>query len=455
MDALVWVAALCSLVVGFVLGVAAWWYVNRKPRAAALSAVASARDELARTAQLLAGAQAQVLELRDRVAEERLRGSEDQSVLHALAPVAEQLRQVRAQVSVLERDRVEQFGQLSEQLVHAAANDAELLRTTGSLAAALGNNAVRGTWGEAQLRRVVEAAGMLAHVDFSEQMRTVEGLRPDMVVRLPGNKLIVLDAKVPLAAYLKAQQLSASLDAHSRARAKESMKEHAKALRLHVDALAAKSYWNAVAGSPELVVCFLPAESFLADALAADPALLDYAFGKNVALASPATLLAMLKGLAFAWRQELLTENARELFVRSRELYERLGTMGGHVAKLGSSLRSSVERYNAFVGTLESRVLPSARRIRDLDPGLGDEHDPAAALHGLPVIEATPRALGAGEFLEHLDAGAQKDSAWEVARDAAGDMLADGADDGFGDGRVDGPVPALTRREAKKGQAGG
>ena len=406
MDALVWVAALCSLVVGFILGVGAWWFVNRAPLSAARAQASVERDELAHTARLLAGAQAQVAELRERVTEDRARGNQDQSVLQALAPVAEQLRRVGAQVSTLERDRVEQFGQLSEQLVQAAQNDSELLRTTGSLAAALGNNAARGTWGELQLRRVVEAAGMLAHVDFSEQLRTSEGLRPDMVVRLPGNKMIVLDSKVPLAAYLKAQELSASSDAASRARAREQMQEHSKALRRHVDSLAAKSYWNAVDGSPELVVCFLPAESFLADALGADPGLLDHAFGKNVALASPATLLAMLKGLAFAWRQELLTQNARELFVQSRELYERLGTMGGHVSKLGASLRGSVEKYNAFVGTLESRVLPSARRIRDLDPGLGSEHDPAAVLHGLPVIEATPRALGAAELLESADADA-------------------------------------------------
>lgn len=400
MDALLWVATLFALVVGFVLGVGTWWYVNRAPHSEARAAARAVREELVQTSNLLAGAQAQVAELRERLNGELVREHQDQGVLHALAPVAEQLRQVSAQVSVLERDRVEQFGQLSEQLVQAAQNDSELLRTTNTLAAALGNNAARGTWGETQLRRVVEAAGMLPHVDFSEQLRTAEGLRPDMVVRLPGEKMIVLDAKVPLAAYLKAQQLAGSPDEATRTRAKELMKEHAKALRHHVDALASKSYWSAVDGSPELVVCFLPAESFLADALAADPSLLDHAFAKNVALASPATLLAMLKGLAFAWRQELLTENARELFVRSRELYERLGTMGGHVAKLGASLRGSVERYNAFVGALESRVLPSARRIRDMDPGLGAEHDPAAALHELPVIELGTRALSAVEFLE-------------------------------------------------------
>ncbi len=185
--------------------------------------------------------------------------------MQALAPVAEQLRQVRQQVSVLERDRVEQFGQLSEQLVQAAHNDAQLLRTTGSLASALANSAARGTWGELQLRRVVESAGMLAHVDFSEQFRTPDGQRPDMVVRLPGGKMIVVDSKVPLAAYLRAQELAGLHDGPSQARAKEAFKEHAKALRHHVDALASKAYWESLEGSPELVVCFLPAESFLAE----------------------------------------------------------------------------------------------------------------------------------------------------------------------------------------------
>ncbi|NKG20359.1 DNA recombination protein RmuC [Paeniglutamicibacter terrestris] len=399
MDALYWVTALCALIVGFVLGVFTWWFINRVPLSAARAGASLVSNELALTAQLLSGAQAQVAELRDRITDDRTRDGQEQSVLLALAPVTDQLRRVGAQVATLERDRVQQFGALREQLAQAALNDSELLRTTSSLAAAMVNNAARGTWGELQLRRVVESAGMLAHVDFIEQLGTATGLRPDMVIKLPGNKLIIVDSKVPLSSYLKAQQLSGSTQSESIIRAKLLMKEHAKALRHHVDALAAKSYWNSVEGTPELVVCFLPAESFLADALEADPELLDHAFGKNVALASPATLLAMLKGLGFAWRQELLTANARDLFVASRELYDRLGTMGGHVAKLGSSLRGSVEKYNAFIGTLESRVLPSARRIRDLDPGLGTEQDPAAALHSLPPIEATPRALSAAEIL--------------------------------------------------------
>lgn len=403
MNTVIWLVVIAALIIGFAAGVITWWYLGRDAQNTKELAGESTRAELAVTARLLAGAQAQVAELRDRVDEQRHQESQDHSVLQALAPVAEQLRQVRTQVSILERDRVEQFGQLSEQLVQAAVNDAEILRATGSLAASLGNSSARGTWGELQLRRVVEAAGMLPHVDFSEQLRTSEGLRPDMVVRLPGNKKIIVDSKVPLAAYLRAQELASSHDPATRARARAAFKDHAKALRSHVDALAAKTYWESVAGSPELVVCFLPAESFLADALEADASLLDHAFSKNVALASPATLLAMLKGLAFAWRQDLLTENARELFEQSRELYERLGTMGTHVTKLGASLRGSVEKYNAFVGTLEARVLPSARLIRDLDPGLGQQHDPAAALHALPLVEVSPRGLSASELLEGMD----------------------------------------------------
>lgn len=241
---------------------------------------------------------------------------------------------------------------------------------------------------------------MLPHVDFDEQVITADRLRPDMVVNLPGSKSIVIDAKVPLDAYLRAQDLCPASGPEAATRQAELLAAHAKALRAHVDALGSKKYWESVGGSPELVICFLPAESFLAEALAADATLLDHAFSKNVALASPATLLAMLKGLAFAWRQELLTDNARALFEQSRELYERLGTMGGHVGRLGSSLRSSVERYNSFVGALETRVLPAARRIRDLDPGIGAGIDPAAKLHEVATLEANPRVLGAVELLD-------------------------------------------------------
>lgn len=322
---------------------------------------------------------------------------QENTVLHALAPVAEKLSAVQRAVAVLERDRVEQFGQLAQQLQDARASDAALLQSAHALTAALANNSSRGTWGEIQLRRVVEAAGMLDRVDFAEQVSTSGdggAVRPDLVVQLPGGKQIVVDSKVPLGAYLKAQEHAQDQSPAGIAQRDRHLAEHAKALRAHVDALGSKKYWEAVGSSPELVVCFLPAESFLAEALRADAGLLDYAFGRNVALASPATLMALLKGVAFGWRQELLTENARELFDLSQQLYGRLSTMGGHVARLGSSLKGSVERYNAFIGALESRVLPTARRISALDLGSPE------TLPELPPVETTPRVLSASELLD-------------------------------------------------------
>ncbi|MCH6469470.1 DNA recombination protein RmuC [Sinomonas terrae] len=324
---------------------------------------------------------------------------QENNVLRALAPVAEKLGAVQRQVALLERDRVEQYGQLAQQLQSARESDAALLQTTHALNAALANNASRGMWGEVQLRRVVEAAGMLERVDFSEQMTAAGETgahRPDLVVHLPGMKHLIVDAKVPLGAYLKAQGLAQDSSTPATEARRRHLADHAKALRSHVDVLGTKKYWESVGASPELVVCFLPAESFLAEALIEDPALLDYAFSRNVALASPATLIALLKGVAFGWRQELLTENARELFELSQQLYSRLGTMGGHVAKLGTSLKSSVERYNAFLGALESRVLPTARRISALDPGAPE------TLPELAPLASTPRVLSAGELLDEL-----------------------------------------------------
>ncbi len=229
-----------------------------------------------------------------------------------------------------------------------------------------------------------------------------------MVVQLPGNKQLVIDAKVPLSAFLQAQELDGVEAGGREAEHAALLQQHAKALRAHIDTLAKKKYWEGTNNSPELVICFIPVESILASALRADPGLLDYAFSRNVALASPVSLLAILKSAAFSWRQEVLTDNARELFELSRQLYERLGTMGGHVAKLGSSLKASVEKYNSFVGTLETRVLPTARRIGAFDAasldavpaGAGPEK---SAFSGIQAVEATPRLLGAPELLDGTD----------------------------------------------------
>ncbi len=326
--------------------------------------------------------------------------NQDGSVLRALAPVAEKLTAVQQQVSLLERDRLEQYGQLAQQLQEARLSDEQLLRSTHALASALRSNSARGQWGEVQLRRVVEAAGMLRHVDFHEQVHSASAdnaIRPDLVVQLPGGKQLVVDAKVPLASYLAAQEQgntghpagSGALSVGNGADAL--LLAHAKALKSHVDALGSKKYWDIPGNSPELVICFLPAESILAAALEADPALLDHALSRNVVLASPGTLLAVLKSVAFTWRQDVLTDNARELFELARQLYERMGTLGDNVGKLGSSLKTSVDRYNALVGTLEARVLPTARKLNSMDTD---------GLVSPSAVEAVPRTLAAPELIE-------------------------------------------------------
>lgn len=326
--------------------------------------------------------------------------NQDGSVLRALGPVAEKLSAVQQQVSLLERDRLEQYGQLAQQLQEARLSDEQLLRSTHALESALRSNSARGQWGEVQLRRVVEAAGMLRHVDFHEQLHsagTDNSVRPDLVVQLPGDKQLVVDAKVPLSSYLQAQE-SVATDVRSQPGSGANAQQllltaHAKALKAHVDSLSNKKYWDIPGNSPELVICFLPAESILAAALGADPGLLDYALNKNVVLASPGTLLAVLKSVAFTWRQDVLTDSARELFELGQQLYERMGTLGENVTKLGSSLKTSVDRYNSLVGTLEARVLPTARKLNALD---------ASGLVTPAAVEVTPRSIAAPELQAEL-----------------------------------------------------
>jgi DNA recombination protein RmuC len=303
-------------------------------------------------------------------------------------------------VSLLERDRLEQYGQLAQQLREARLSDEQLLRSTHALESALRSNSARGQWGEVQLRRVVEAAGMLRHVDFHEQLHsagTDNSVRPDLVVQLPGDKQLVVDAKVPLSSYLQAQE-SLPTDVRSQPGSGANAQQlllaaHAKALKAHVDSLSNKKYWDIPGNSPELVICFVPAESILAAALGADPGLLDYALNKNVVLASPGTLLAVLKSVAFTWRQDVLTDSARELFELGQQLYERMGTLGENVTKLGSSLKTSVDRYNSLVGTLEARVLPTARKLNALD---------ASGLVTPTAVEVTPRSIAAPELQTEL-----------------------------------------------------
>jgi DNA recombination protein RmuC len=334
--------------------------------------------------------------LRERVVDLEATVSEDAQTASVLAPLRDALGRVERQVSTLERDRAEQFSQLGERLSHVTSTTDALRAQTASLAGSLNASTVRGTWGEVQLRRVLEHAGMLARCDFDEQVSAVSsherGIRPDVVVRLPGDKCLVVDAKSPMTAFLAAQA-----DQVGAAERERLLSAHATSLRSHVDALAAKAYWSAFTTTPEMVVCFVPGDSILAAAVSAEPGLFDHAMSRKVVLASPGTLLALLRTVAFTWQQDALTASARQLLELGNTLYSRLGSLGTHATKMGASLQKSVESYNALVGALESRVLVTARKMHDL--GLVE-----AVIPEVQPIEQAPRPLTAAELLEVLDA---------------------------------------------------
>lgn len=329
------------------------------------------------------------------------RATTDHNVIKTLAPVSDKINQLQVQVGSLEKERAQQFGALQEQLQQSRLVDEQLRVTTESLASALRNNSTRGRWGEVQLKRIVEAAGMLASVDFFEQVTSTNDaektIRPDLIIKLPGNKFIALDAKVPLNAYLEAQDIPDTAIGQEQERRVRLLNNHVKALKGHVDDLANKKYWEAAGNSPEIVICFIPVESFLGAALEADSTLLDYSFSKGVVLASPVSLLAIMKSIAYSWSQNTLTDNAKELFELAKQLYGRLSTLGENVTKLGSSIKTSVDRYNSLVGSLETRVLPAARKLNNLDEKTVLPENEIIQI--LQPLESVPKSLTAVEFL--------------------------------------------------------
>jgi len=365
-----------SLLIGLLLGIAIGAVVGlllARARSASPDTVAILGELKAEAAASDATAVALREQVEQLLAQQRAaqHGREaDNRVLQALSPVQETLRSMQQTVAELEAQRSLQHGQLSEQLKNATESEERLRGTAESLASALRNNGTRGVWGETQLRNVVQAAGLVERVDFDVQSSVVSDAgagRPDMVIHLPGGKNIAVDAKVPFTAFLEASQIAVTATGEEGARREALLKQHVRVVRGHIDTLASKAYWAGLDASPELVIAFIPSESLVASAMEADPSIMDYAFGKRVALASPVTLWSVLKTVAFTWQQDVLTDEAKNLFDLGKELYQRLSTLSEHADKLRRSIDSTVASYNQFANSLESRVLVSARKLNVLD----------------------------------------------------------------------------------------
>ena len=344
-----------------------------------------------------------------RQAESERKLQEQSKVLSALAPVQKNLDALQTKVAQIEEGRKHEMGALGEQLKGLGEQQARLDRETSALSSALRNNKVRGAWGEAQLRNIVESAGLLEHVDFDTQVVVTDAdgrtLRPDMIVHLPGGKTIPIDAKVPYADYQRACEIPDTASPEDIARRDDLLRSHAKALREHVRALGEKAYWNAFDVAPDFVVAFIPNEALLQAALEADPTLMDDAFSRKVALTSPVTLWAVLKSVAYAWQQQSLTDDAKQLFDLSRELYERFSTLGDYAIKLGTQITKTVSAYNKFASSLERRVLPTARKLQKIEP--------TKIIEEVPIIESdkgnvselsAPEVVPADEGDTHLTA---------------------------------------------------
>jgi len=314
-----------------------------------------------------------------------------QAIGELVKPVKESLEKVDAKIQELEKARVGAYEALRQQVGALLESQRMLQAETARLVQALRKPQVRGRWGEIQLQRVVELAGMQEHCDFFQQQSTdsEDGrLRPDLLVRLPGGKTIVVDAKVPLTAYLEA------VEADDELQRAEHLRAHAQQVRNHIDALGRKSYFDQFDHSPEFVVLFLPGEVFFSAAVAQDPGLIEWATERRVIPASPTTLIALLKAVAYGWQQQQLAENAAAIQQLGQELHKRIADMAEHWTKLGDALRKATEAYNKAVGTLETRVLVSARRFAELGVPTGKDKEIASALD----VDVTPRLLQAPEM---------------------------------------------------------
>jgi DNA recombination protein RmuC len=305
-------------------------------------------------------------------------GKRQQAIDSLVKPLKESLEKVDAKIGEIEKARAGAYGQLSEQLKSLGTAQVSLQTEAAKLTTALRSTTTAGTWGELQLRRVVEMSGMSSYCDFTEQ-QSAGGFRPDLIVRLPGGQQIVIDAKAPNDAYREA--VNATDDTVRSAK----LAEHAAKVRGHIDALGAKDYWAQFQPSPEFVVLFLPGDQFLAGALQADPSLIDRAIGKKVLLATPATLIALLKATAYGWRQEDVSRNAQVIADLGRQLYDRIAGFADNLDKVGRGLETASKAYNSAVGSFEQTLLPGARKFSELG---------AKGVKDLPApgpVETTPR----------------------------------------------------------------
>lgn len=411
--------ALVTLAAGLVIG---WLAASSRSTAqvAATRALLDAeRAEARRREALLADGEARARETFGALAGEALdRNSHTVVALTEprLDAVRETLERVQAQLAAVERERAGSYAQLLEQVSTMRQTSEQLRTETASLVTALRAPQVRGRWGELQLERAVEAAGLTEHVDYVTQATTTTDdgavLRPDLVVRLVGGKNVVVDSKVAFAGYLEA------MEARDEATRAERLRAHARHLREHVDSLGAKAYWQQFTPSPEFVVCFVPADAFLDAALREDPALLEHAFARNVVLATPTTLVTLLRTVAYTWRQDALAENATQVHRLGRDLYQRLGTLGGHLDKLGRSLTGAVTTYNQTVSSLESRVLVTARRLADLEVV-----EPSATLDPPRQITTVPRSPQAAELRDGEADGPAGDRSGDRSGDRGGAVV--------------------------------